>query len=60
MFLVDDHAHRAAEDGPAAPAGPGGQEDRPVLGVRGGRAAAADGHFRADRPLAGVHMVRDR
>lgn len=58
--LADHHSYRPAEDRPAVEAGPGGAEDRQVLGVRRRRAAAADGHVRADRPLAGVHLVRDR
>lgn len=58
--FADHHAHRSAEDRPTVAIGPCGQEDRPVLGIRGGGAAAVDGHVRADRALAGVHMVRDR
>jgi len=58
--ITDHNPHRSPEDRQAVEAGPGGAEDRQVFGIWCGGLAPADGHFRADRPLAGVHMVRDR
>jgi hypothetical protein len=55
--FADDDADRAAENGEAASAGEGRQEDRPIFGVRHGCPPAADGDVRPHRPLASVHMV---
>lgn len=56
--FADDHPDRAAEDCQAVEAGEGRPQDRQVLRVRHGRAAAAYGHVRAHRPLACLYMVR--
>lgn len=55
--VSDYHADRAAEDGASVAAGAGGEEDRPLFGVRHRCPLAADGHLRAHRALAGLHMV---
>lgn len=58
--IADNDSHRSPEDRQAAEAGQGGAEDRQVFGIRCGGFASAHGDVRADSPLAGVHMVRDR
>ena len=59
-FVSDDNSDRFAEDCAPAAAGAGGPKDRPLLGVRGGRAGPADGRLRAGRTLAGLYLVRNR